>query len=157
MKNLPLIFLISLLSYNSTYSQEVKSPSEFLGYELGTQFSRHSQVLDYFKYVSSELSNQVVLEKYGETNERRPLYVSYISSAENIKNIENIRLNNLKHAGIIDGDGDTSDNKAIVWLSYNVHGNESSSTEAAMKTLYKLVTDNNELARQYNCYFRSMY
>jgi hypothetical protein len=28
-----------------------------------------------------ELSNQVVLEKYGETNERRPLYVSYISSA----------------------------------------------------------------------------
>ena len=28
---------------------------------------------------------------------------------------------------------------AIVWLSYNVHGNESSSTEAAMKTLYKLV------------------
>ena len=144
MKNLPLIVLISLLSYNSTYSQEIKSPSEFLGYELGTQFSRHSQVLDYFKYVSSELSNQVVLEKYGETNERRPLYVSYISSAENIKNIENIRLNNLKNAGIIDGDGDTSDNKAIVWLSYNVHGNESSSTEAAMKTLYKLVTDNND-------------
>jgi hypothetical protein len=144
MKNLPLIVLISLLSYNSTYSQEIKSPSEFLGYELGTQFSRHSQVLDYFKYVSSELSNQVVLEKYGETNERRPLYVSYISSAENIKNIENIRLNNLKNAGIIDGDGDTSDNKAIVWLSYNVHGNESSSTEAAMKTLYKLLTDNND-------------
>ena len=144
MKNLSLIVLISLLSYNSTYSQDIKSPSEFLGYELGTQFSRHNQVLDYFKYVSSEFPNQVVLEKYGETNERRPLYVTYISSVENIKNIENIRVNNLKHAGIIDGDGDTSNNTAIVWLSYNVHGNESSSTEAAMKTLYKLVTDNND-------------
>ena len=144
MKNLSLIVLISLLSYNSTYSQDIKSPSEFLGYELGTHFSRHNQVLDYFKYVSSEFPNQVVLEKYGETNERRPLYVTYISSVENIKNIENIRVNNLKHAGIIDGDGDTSNNTAIVWLSYNVHGNESSSTEAAMKTLYKLVTDNND-------------
>ena len=144
MKNLSLIVLISLLSYNSTYSQDIKSPSEFLGYELGTQFSRHNRVLDYFKYVSSEFPNQVVLEKYGETNERRPLYVTYISSVENIKNIENIRVNNLKHAGIIDGDGDTSNNTAIVWLSYNVHGNESSSTEAAMKTLYKLVTDNND-------------
>ena len=144
MKNLSLIVLISLLSYNSTYSQDIKSPSEFLGFELGTQFSRHNQVLDYFKYVSSEFPNQVVLEKYGETNERRPLYVTYISSVENIKNIENIRVNNLKHAGIIDGDGDTSNNTAIVWLSYNVHGNESSSTEATMKTLYKLVTDNND-------------
>jgi hypothetical protein len=144
MKNLSLIVFISLLSYNSTYPQDIKSPSEFLGYELGTQFSRHNQVLDYFKYVSSEMSNQVVLEKYGETNERRPLYVSYISSAKNIENIENIRVNNLKHAGIIDGEGDISDNTAIVWLSYNVHGNESSSTEAAMKTLYKLVTDNND-------------
>ena len=144
MKNLSLIVLISLLSYNSTYSQDIKSPSEFLGYELGTHFSRHNQVLDYFKYVSSESPNQVVLEKYGETNERRPLYVTYISSAENIKNIENIRVNNLKHAGIINGSGKTSDNIAIVWLSYNVHGNESSSTEAAMKTLYKLVTDNND-------------
>src|SRR6202000_3093285 len=27
----------------------------------------------------------------------------------------------------------------IVWLSYNVHGNEPSSSEAAMKTLYTLV------------------
>ena len=31
--------------------------------------------------------------------------------------------------------------KAIVWLSYNVHGNEASSTEAAMLTLYELVTN----------------
>ena len=63
----------------------IKSPSEFLGYELGTQFSRHNQVVDYFKYVSSKFSTKVVLEKYGETNERRPLYVTYISSENNIK------------------------------------------------------------------------
>ena len=78
-------------------------------------------------------------EKYGETNEHRPLYVSYISSKENIANLEKIRKDNLSQTGIIKGgNGNT---KAIVWLSYNVHGNEASSTEAAMLTLYELITN----------------
>ena len=76
------------------YSQEIKSPSEFLGYEIGTQFSRHSQVLDYFDYISKKLPENVIMEKYGETYERRPLYLTYISSKENIKNIDIIRKNN---------------------------------------------------------------
>jgi hypothetical protein len=97
-------------------------------------------VVDYFKYVSEQLPNQIKLEKYGETNERRPLYVTYISSEENIKNLETIRENNLKNTGILDGTP-TSSNIAIVWLSYNVHGNEASSTEAAMNTVFKLITE----------------
>ena len=119
-------------------AQTIKAPSEFLGYELGSRFTRHHQVVDYFTYVSNSLSN-VKLEKYGETNEHRPLYVSYISSQENIDNLENIRKDNLKQSGIISGNSDGK--TAIVWLSYNVHGNEASSTEAAMQTLYELVTD----------------
>ena len=100
MKNINLFLLTVILSLSSIYSQNIKSPSEFLGYELGTQFSRHNQVVDYFKYVSSELSTKVILEKYGETNERRPLYITYISSENNIKNLEKIRTNNLNNAGI---------------------------------------------------------
>ena len=34
----------------------------------------------------------------------------------------------------------TENTKAIVWLSYNVHGNETLSSEAAMHSLYELVT-----------------
>ena len=144
MKNINLFLLTAILSFTTIYSQNIKSPSEFLGYELGTQFSRHNQVVDYFKYVSSKFSTKVVLEKYGETNERRPLYVTYISSENNIKNLEKIRNNNLNNAGIDGIKDDNYDGTAIVWLSYNVHGNESSSTEAAMKTLYKLLTENSE-------------
>lgn len=132
-----LLLLITVLTFGSTFSQEIQSPSEFLGYEIGSRFTRHHKVIDYFKYVSNLLSN-VKLEKYGETNEFRPLYVTYISSQENIDNLENIRKSNLSQAGIL---AENTDNKkAIVWLSYNVHGNEASSTEAAMLTLYELVT-----------------
>lgn len=133
------ILLISLF----INSQNLQSPSDFLGYPLGTQFSRHHQVVDYLKHVATTKPNQVKLEKYGETYERRPLYVTYISSEENITNLETIRQNNLKNAGVIEGNS-TSNDIAIVWLSYNVHGNEASSIEASMKTIYTLLTEKQE-------------
>jgi hypothetical protein len=129
--------LVLVLFAGTLYSQSIQSPSEFLGYEIGSRFTRHHKVIAYFKYVSTALEN-VKLEKYGETNEHRPLYVTFISSQENIINLENIRKKNLSQAGIIAGEA--TNKKAIVWLSYNVHGNEASSTEAAMLTLYELVT-----------------
>jgi hypothetical protein len=131
------LFLLTFLTFGSILSQGIKSPSEFLGYEIGTRFTRHHKVVDYFIYVSNTLSN-IKLEKYGETNENRPLYLAYISSPENMNNLESIRESNLAQTGILYGN---SDNKtAIVWLSYNVHGNEASSTEASMLTIYELVT-----------------
>lgn len=132
------VLLVVLSSISITTAQQIQSPDDFLGYELGTQFTRHHKVVDYFKHVASLMPNQVQLELYGETYEGRPLYVSYISSEENIKNLETIRKNNLKNIGILEGN--VTNDVAIVWLSYNVHGNEASSTEASMKTLYTLLT-----------------
>ncbi|QTE23622.1 M14 family metallopeptidase [Polaribacter cellanae] len=132
-------FLVVLVLFTGTlFSQTLQSPSEFLGYEIGSRFTRHHRVVDYFQYVSNTLSN-VKMEKYGETNEHRPLYLSYISSQENINNLGQIRKENLSQTGIVSGNA--TNKKAIVWLSYNVHGNEASSTEAAMLTLYELVTN----------------
>jgi len=137
MKKSVLLFVL-LLSFNA-FTQEIKSPSEFLGYELGTQFTRHHEVVDYYQYLAEVAPDRVQLNQYGKTNERRPLLLAYISSAENIKNLENIRAEHLKNT-IGEGNG----SKAIVWLSYNVHGNESVSTEASMQTAYELLTEKAE-------------
>lgn len=146
MQKLILALFVAFTFQNTTFSQNIQSPSDFLGYDIGTQFSRHHQIVDYFKNVEDALPNQVKLEKYGETYERRPLYLAYVSSEENIKNLENIRKNNLKNVGLLDGET-TSPNIAIVWLSYNVHGNEASSSEASMLTLYKLLMERKELLK----------
>ncbi|MDR5590770.1 M14 family metallopeptidase [Christiangramia sp. SM2212] len=119
-------------------SQELKTPAEFLGYELGSQFSRHADVVNYFNHIA-ENSALVEYHTYGKTNERRPLTYAVISSEENISNLEDIRKAHLNSTGI--ENGNATSEKAIVWLSYNVHGNEASSTEASMKTLYKLITE----------------
>lgn len=129
------LFSLLLLVSISVSAQQLKSPSEFLGYELGTQFTRHHEVVDYYEYLAESEPDRVKLTVYGKTNERRPLILAYVSSAENISNLETIRKEHLKNT---EGSGNSS--KAIVWLSYNVHGNESVSTEASMKTIYELLT-----------------
>ena len=127
---------LSLLGVLHTSSGQLQSPSEFLGYELGSRFSRHHQVVEYFQHVASQ-SPMVQLREYGRTYEGRPLLLAFVSTSENISSLEVIRTDNLKRAGILDGQavGTTP----IVWLSYNVHGNEANSTEASMNTLYELV------------------
>jgi len=125
---------------STTIFSQSKSPNEFLGYELGDRFTRHHQVVDYFKHIADENEN-VKLIKYGETNENRSLQLAFITAPKNFAKLEALRTNHLKSIGIIQGEANSE--IAIVWLSYNVHGNESVSTEAAMKTLYALVDSNN--------------
>ncbi len=120
---------------------QLQSPSEFLGYEIGTQFSRHADVVDYFEHVAAN-SKKVNYLDYGKTNERRRLTYAVISSEENIANLEKIRTDNLKNIGMLSGTAKPE--KAIVWFSYNVHGNEASSSEAAMNTVYKLITEHQD-------------
>ncbi|REE79785.1 zinc carboxypeptidase [Lutibacter oceani] len=138
MKNQLFSFIALIAIFFSVQAQNIQTPSEFLGYELGSNFTKHHKVVDYFNYLSTNSLN-VSIEKYGKTNEQRPLLVSFISSEENIKNLETIREDNLKRTGILKGIPNSK--IGIVWLSYNVHGNEASSTEAAMLTIYKLITE----------------
>ena len=126
-------------------SAQVPSPEQFLGYKIGTRYSPHYRIVDYFKATAAASPATVKLQQYGLTNEGRPLLLAFVSSAQNIANLENIRLKNLeltKAAGKSSG----ATNPAIVWLSYNVHGNEPSSSEAAMLTLFALADPNNAQA-----------
>ncbi len=129
---------------------QVKSPETFLGYKIGSRYTPYFQVVNYFKHVAQAMPEIVKLQQYGETNEHRPLYLSFISSAENISNLENIRLNNMRLANLAkDKMAPTENGPAIVWLSYNVHGNETSSSEAAMLTIYALTDPQNVTSKEW--------
>lgn len=117
-----------------------KSPDQFLEYRLGSRFSYHNKIVDYFRHVEATSSGSVKLLSYGKTYEGRELLVAIISSKENMAKLEKIRLSNLnlaKGSGLKTS-GALKDQPAILWMSYNVHGNEASSAETAMKTLYAL-------------------
>jgi hypothetical protein len=138
MKKISLFLFNLLITSFLLNSQTIKSPDEFLGYELGTQFTYHQRAVDYFKYIASvsPLSKYV---SYGITYEGRQLGVCFVSTEENLHNLEEFRKNNLIKTGLKNGDF-TGKQIPFIWLSYNVHGNESVGMEAALKTLYTLVT-----------------
>lgn len=128
---------------------QLKSPEEFLGYRIGTKFTPHWKIVDYYKSVAAAVPSMVKLEQYGQTNESRPLMVAYVSSEANVSNLENIRQHNLAMARQGNNPNTNFDYPAIVWLSYNVHGNEASSSEASMLTLFALVDPKNSQTKQW--------
>lgn len=132
-----LLFTITLLT-----ARAQQSPSDFLGYPLGTRFTPHHKVVDYFRK-TAEGNRMMKLETYGQTYEGRPLLLAVISSPENIARLEEIRSGNM---AMLTGSA-PQNQPVIIWLSYNVHGNEAVSTEAAMRTVHTLLTERQELLR----------
>ncbi|MFZ9660803.1 MAG: M14 family metallopeptidase [Chitinophagaceae bacterium] len=152
MRKMCRVFLFAIMSFSFSFAQNanvIPSPSAFLGYPLGSKYSFHHKVVSYFETVAKASPATIKMQSYGKTYEGRPLMVLYISSPENISNLENIRLNNLRLAGILNDQPANERTPAIVWLSYNVHGNETSSSEAAMKTLYALADPQNPKTKEW--------
>jgi hypothetical protein len=144
------LFLFSFGLNISVFCQDVPSPEKYLGYTLGSRFTPQGRIVDYFRAAASSAPQMVKFEQYGETYEHRPLILLYISSPENMQRLETIRQNNLNMAGLGNNGAIVEQGApAIVWLSFNVHGNEPSSSEAAMKIFYELINPGNKESKEW--------
>jgi len=148
MKKLIPLFLFVAVTISSR--AQLKSPQDFLGYSLGERYTPHWKIVSYFEYVAGQQNKKVKLVEYGRTAENRPLIAVFIASEKNLENLESIRMNNLRLANIArDRMAPDENAPAIVWMSYNVHGNETSSSEAAMQTLFSLVDPSNKQSAEW--------
>ena len=118
---------------------DLSSPDQFLPTKYGKEFTPYHLVVDYFQHIAAQ-SDKVIYQPYGYTTEKRKLGIAIISSPKNIQNLEQIRLNNLKITGLVDGKPDLDLAKAIVWINFGVHGNEAGTTETSMTLLYQLAS-----------------
>lgn len=142
---LAVIAVLLMLAAGASAQQAVPTPEEFLGYRLGERFTPHHRILDYFRQLD-ERSDLLSLETFGETYEGRPLVLATITSAKNRAALDSIRADvaSLAHADTIDvarASEIARTTPAIVWLAFGVHGNESSSAEAAMGVASTLLRD----------------
>ena len=122
----------------SRFDPNIPTPEEYLGYPVGTLHTRHDAIVGYMKELASK-SDRAKFEIIGETYEHRKLVVLTVSAPRNIENLESIRKDHLE---LVDPDkhiGDYADHKSVVLLGYNVHGNEPSSSEAALLAAYYYV------------------
>ncbi len=127
-----------------SFDASIPTPEQFLGYAIGEQHTRHDRIVAYLKELD-RLSDKVSFEIIGETFEHRAQVVAIFSSPENHKNLEQIRLQHLSNQ--ING----TNNKVplVIHLAYNVHGNEPSSSEAALLTAYYLTASQSEQTKEW--------
>lgn len=132
---LRLLFLLLLLPA-LLFAQP--TPTSFLGYELGSRFTFHHRVTAYLEAVAAA-SDRVQVRQYGTTPEGRPLQIAVLSAPENLRRIRNLREAHLRSLGFQEGEA-AGDPPLVVWLGYNIHGDEAASTETALKMLHHLAT-----------------
>ena len=118
------------------FQNTIPSPEAFLEYEIGSQHTRHDQIVAYLQTLAS-VSDQAQISSYGKTHEGRKLTLLAVSTAENLARLDEIRQQHLAYAeGKLESQPDIP---IIINLAYNVHGNEPSSSEAALLAAYTLV------------------
>ena len=129
-------------------SAQLKTPDEFLPHKLGEQFTPHEMLVEYVRHVAANSPN-VRISEYGRTHEQRPLMLLFVSTPENLAKLEDIRRNNLKRAGILEGQPDPGIEPGIVWISFNVHGNEAAGSESSMAVLHALADTKNPRTQEW--------
>jgi hypothetical protein len=140
-----IVVLALLFAATSVLAQNaIPTPDEYLGYTLGDRFTPWDRIVDYFNELTRR-SPLVTVQKIGETYEHRPLIVAVITSQAN-----RAKLDAFRHdiASLANAEVDAPraqeiarNTPAIAWLAFGVHGNESSSSEAAMKVAATLLRD----------------
>jgi zinc carboxypeptidase len=128
--------------------EHVPSPAAFLGYPLGTRFTSWDRIVSYLEALD-EASPRVKMWEYGHTYEGRPLKLLAVSAPENLERLEEIRKDVLRLADPAASSAAERERilrrtPLVVWLAYGVHGNESSSAEAALGAAYVLAAAQGE-------------
>ncbi|WP_420315963.1 M14 family zinc carboxypeptidase [Ekhidna sp.] len=124
---------------------DIPSPQQFLNYPLGENFTGYAHIVQYYKELAAS-SPRVLYNEYGTTYEGRPLINLVISSQENINNIDAIKETHLKLLTASDAEAQSiiENQPVFTSFSYNIHGNEASSSEAAMQVAYRMASANDQ-------------
>ena len=126
------------------YDPAIPTVKDVLGYEPGEKITWHRDAIRYFEALEEAAPDRISVDRYAESWEGRDLIFAVVTSAENMARIEDVkadmqRLRDPRRTPRADAQSIIEDQPAVTWLSYGVHGNEISSTDASMLTAYHLL------------------
>jgi hypothetical protein len=129
---------------DADYDPSIPTIQTVLGYKTGDRITWHGDAVRYFEALAAAAPGRLTVKRYAESWEGRELIYVIIASKENLTNIDGIKAGMQK---LVDpritskaqAQKIIENQPAITWLSYGVHGNEISSTDAAMLTAYHLL------------------
>ncbi|WP_234036109.1 M14 metallopeptidase family protein [Porphyrobacter sp. YT40] len=107
-----------------------------VGHAPGTRITSPDQTYAYLKALAEAAPDRAQLVQYATSWEGRPLYYLVLSAPANMARIDAIKAD---MANIAAGRAGNGAALPVTWLTYGVHGNEISSTDAALMTAYHLL------------------
>ena len=125
------------------HDPNIPTPDSILNFRLGDKPVTHAQVEAVLTALAA--SPRVKLFEYAKTHEGRTLYYLAISSEANIKNLDQIKSDAAKLADprtvpAAEADRIAASIPAIAWMAYVIHGDEMSSTDAALALAWHLAS-----------------
>ena len=133
-KNLDLTYY---LPQNITYNENIPTPKEVIGHEVGEWHVTHDKLMFYMQTLANK-SDRITIETRGETFEGRPILLLTITSPKNHQNIESIRE---EHISLTENGASTLSTNAmpiVVYQGFSIHGNEPSGANAGLAYAYYL-------------------
>lgn len=142
---------------STTAASTVPAPETVLGFKVGQdrKLANWEQFLAYFRKLT-ETSDRIKLDTLGKTTLGRPFVAATISSAENLKRLEEFReiqrrladprlLDSATEAGIKDL---ISAGKVVVVITCSIHSTEVGGTFTATELAYRLASENSPEVKQ---------
>jgi len=139
---------VSILFLSFTiFAQNAPSPKSVLGFHPTDDktIADWSQITNYFQKLDAA-SDKVKVQEIGKTTLGKPMIVAFISSAENIKNLEKYKRINqaLANPNTVTNQTEPSDlinqGKTIVSISCSIHSTEIVASQMSMNLAYELAT-----------------
>lgn len=124
------------------YDANITHPDQILGFPVGQRMASPAQITQAIETWATQ-SRRIKVVEYARTHENRPLFAVYISSAENLANLEQMQSD----ITALSDPRETSSAKAkriikalpaTAWMAYSIHGNETSGADAALAAIYHL-------------------
>ncbi|WPP49271.1 M14 family metallopeptidase [Catalinimonas niigatensis] len=142
-----LIFLcITFTSFLPAFSQKIPSPEEIIGFQMGADYkiADYTQITNYLKLLD-EKSERVMMEQIGTSVLGKPMYLMFISSEENLKNLNRWKEISTKMARARISEEEAQqlaeEGKAIVWIDGGIHSTEKAATQFPPELAYKVATE----------------
>ena len=141
------LILCSITQPLSAQQTPIPSPETVLGFSVGADFklATYDQSLEYFRLLDRE-SDLLTLVEVGRTSEDREWYFALISSAENLRDIEQYRdiIQRLAHpSGLSDEEARrlARSGKAFVHIDGGLHATEVAGAQHTIQLAYEILAD----------------
>jgi hypothetical protein len=128
------------LAPNTTYDPAIPTLEAVIGHRPGDAITTPDEIGRYLDALAKAAPDRTRLVKYATSWEGRPLHYLIVGSKERIARLDDIKRGmQVLASGAPEADRLIAELPVIVWLLHGVHGNEISSSDAALGEAYHLL------------------